>query len=398
MKTLGLILFVCIQIYFQPNNNAQSLPFLNLNPSPELNGLALSGVSFPNDDPFGFYYNPAMLGYSSKYNNLSTQFYTNQTNWLENEFYPYRSFAINLGYNFNREMKEFNLSFGAGFIHNTFHFDYGEIALEKDSYNAFGLGASVDYYVTLSLGFTTKSIHSDLGLHLTDANAIDYGILLLVPIVKLFDDNLSFKINNKSILKPSINYSVGYSRLNLGDEVYYTDPEHSNPLPLTARLGHTITLGINYKANNLSLNLIKYSLILEADDILVSKDSIFYKHSSQGVFGDIDVWKNLVLLKGNNNVLVHRGHSIQLLETVTILLGSLDGKVFNASGINETDGVIISSSGFLKWLNSVVGTDFSYFVSNHLKINYIISYVHWVTHIKTKFSGISIALTNFSFN
>jgi len=43
-----------------------ALPFLYLSPSPQSSGLGWTGVSVPNNDAFGFHYNPAMLGYLLK--------------------------------------------------------------------------------------------------------------------------------------------------------------------------------------------------------------------------------------------------------------------------------------------------------------------------------------------
>ena len=48
-----------------------AVPFLTVPVSPLLNGMGATGTSLPTDDPFGFLYNPAQLGYTSQVNNLS---------------------------------------------------------------------------------------------------------------------------------------------------------------------------------------------------------------------------------------------------------------------------------------------------------------------------------------
>jgi hypothetical protein len=219
-----------------------ALPFLYENPSPELTGLGWTGVSLPNDNPLGFYYNPANLGFFAQENNLSIEIYPGtvqrQVSVLINEL---NSYGINTGYNFQKELNGINFSVGAGFIHSSFEYELRFLG-QQDSYNAFGLGASIDYYVLFSAGLTYKTVHSEFSSVVApvlnnadvDANAVDYGFLLTLPFMRLFNVN-SIALNDEMQLNPIVNYSLGYSRLNIGDEIYYVDPAQSDPLPLTAR-------------------------------------------------------------------------------------------------------------------------------------------------------------------
>ena len=59
-----------------------TLPFLSINPSPKSAGLGWTGVSVPNDEAFGFYYNPAMLGYFGQDNNIAIQAYPGSIDWF----------------------------------------------------------------------------------------------------------------------------------------------------------------------------------------------------------------------------------------------------------------------------------------------------------------------------
>jgi hypothetical protein len=283
-----------------------------------------------------------------------------------------------------------------------------------DSYNAYSLGASIDYYVLLALGITFKSIHSELGYFAerarvakADVNAIDYGVLLSIPVIKLIDDNYSLKLSENSKLIPVFNYNLGYSRLNIGDGVYYIDPGLKDPLPLTARLGHTLSFGFNYKSDNLFIKLINYDLILEADDILIDWEidtttfpSVF---SYQGLLGDIDFGKHLIQLKGDEKVVVHKAHSINLVETITILTGSFRGAGY--SYIPKTNGLVFSARGLFKWLYSELETDLLRFFAEHIDLKYINASIFdnssigfEGTNIKTDLSAISISFLNYSFN
>ena len=372
MKASISFLFLLFLLIFSSNAFAQgeaALEFLYLNPSPQSAGLGWTGVSVPNDEAFGFYYNPAMLGYFGQKNNISIQAYPGSIDWINQQTYNYNSFGLNLGYNFQRELNGFNLSLGAGYIYNQLKFSN---SIDVDSYNAYGIGASINYFVTLALGITFKNINSNLSVSDVEGklslhtNSIDYGFLLIFPVTDLFDNKI--KLSNGTKLIPELNYSIGYSRLNIGNEVYYVDPAQSDPQPLTARLGHTINLNCSYVTDNISLKMIDYNLILEADDILIDRD-MNNNLSYQGMLGDIDLGKHLIQLKGDDKVVVHKGNAIQFVETVTILKGSFSGRGYDRT--IKTDGLIISSSGLFKWLNTIVENNIVHFVANHIKLEYI---------------------------
>ena len=379
-----------------------AIPFLYVTPSSQFTGLGWTGVSVPNDDAFGFHYNPAMIGYFGQRNNLSIQMYPGETDWIFG--INVNSYALNAGYNFKNELNGLNLSGGAGFIRNRFSFG----PENYDSYNAYVFGVGIDYYITLSAGITFKNIHSQISRFISpeetaiaraDANAIDYGFLLSLPILDLFD-NTSIEFFDSRII-PDFDYSIGYSRLNIGDEVYYFDPDQFDPLPLTARLGHTISLGLDYQTDNILINMLDYDLILEADDILVSREFDpetlqFGDIKYDGMLGEIDFFDNLIRLKSNDNVVIHKGHSIRFVETVTILSGSFSGRGYER-GI-KTNGLIISSLGFFKWLGAISGDNILRFIANHIELRYVSSSIFEGESIETDLSGLSLSFFNYSFN
>ena len=143
MRFYKIFNFIFLLIFSASILNAQGLtaiPMLYLNPSPRLNGLGMVGTSLPNNDPFGFYYNPAQLGHFSQTNNLSYEFYPSNENWLGVNSLTYRNSAVDIGYNFKNEFHGLSLSAGLGYIHSKL--DYGTIfsttPLSPDvSYSAF---------------------------------------------------------------------------------------------------------------------------------------------------------------------------------------------------------------------------------------------------------------------
>ncbi len=81
---------------------------------------------------------------------------------------------------------------------------------------------------------------------------------------------MQIALENKMHLKPDFNFSIGYSKSNIGDEVYYIDPAQADPLPRMDRLGYGISTGFDLLKNNFKMNILNLSLTAEADDILIS--------------------------------------------------------------------------------------------------------------------------------
>lgn len=269
---------------------------------------------------------------------------------------------------------------GAGFISSKVDYGlqyvYDPILLSNiyydsfDKYNDFGVGVSLDYFVNLSFGLTIKSIDSKLSpLPNGEAkiNAMDWGLLLNVPISKLAGKHLLYKPFENTGLKPVVNFSLGYSRSNIGAEVSYVDPAQKDPLPLTGRLGCTISFGADLLISNHSINIFTYDISIEAEDLLVSVD-LMNHITYGGLLGDIDVWKNLIEWKQSDNVVLRKGQKISLFETISFLHGSF----YNKSPYrNSTNGIIVSSNGIFKLLMWNFGEN-SYvkFVLDHFEIQY----------------------------
>jgi hypothetical protein len=106
MKTFLRTFLIVLTIICTEKVCAQegAIGILYFTPSQKLIVLGMSGTSLPNDDPAGFYYNPAQLGYISQTNDISLQAYTSDVDWL-GKFLPnaikYKSTSFNIGYNFN---------------------------------------------------------------------------------------------------------------------------------------------------------------------------------------------------------------------------------------------------------------------------------------------------------
>ena len=71
MKKILLFLFLILSSTVTLLSQGETaIPILQYPVSPLLYGMGATGTSLPTDDPFGFLYNPAQLGYTSQENNF----------------------------------------------------------------------------------------------------------------------------------------------------------------------------------------------------------------------------------------------------------------------------------------------------------------------------------------
>ncbi len=419
MRTFKIISLIFLLIFSVSILKAQSqaaLQMLYLNPSPRLNGLGMVGTSLPNDDPFGFYYNPAQLGHFSQTNNLSYELYPSNVNWLNLNLLTYRNSAVDIGYNFKNELNGLSLSAGFGYIHSKLN--YGTFTSRDasaqnslysynsyDEFDAYSLGIGIDYYIQFNIGITYKSINSFLGVEpimntaqlkniTAKPTTIDYGFLLTVPVVKLIDHDYKFYLLQNIPAVPYFNFSIGYSRLNQGGEVSYIDPSQSDPLPRTARLGYTLSTGLDIKLNNNLFRLFGYDFTVDADNLLVNPIEGFGPVTYKSGIGDINIGRNLFELKSDKNVVVHKGHEFNLFETFSVLIGRFDGSGFYN---DESNGIGFRLKGIFTLLKSYTNNRYFNFIADHFDIQYYSTKLDFGSGIESKFEGINFSFYGFEF-
>ena len=200
---------------------------------------------------------------------------------------------------------------------------------------------------------------------------IDYGILLTLPISKLLNsEKLNIQLDRHTSLSPTTNISFGLSKNNIGDEIIYFDEAQKDPLSRTARLGYTFEFGLDLNLEKNSINFFKYSFSAEAQDLLINEPegNITPTDKYQSGLGDINFADNIISLKSNNKVLVHKGHIFKFFDTFIISSGSFSGRYYEM--IQKTSGVGFSSKGLFKLLNPYLGSDALKFITEHFVIEY----------------------------
>ena len=134
-----------------------AMPVMTMQRSLPLIGAGSIGAAKANDDPIGYYLNPAILGYTSQNNHASLFIMPSKTKFYNMTF---NSFGFSLGYNF----REFDIPISVGFGYMYDILDYGQHSTEGrdifnsyDSFNNYSFGVGIDYYLLFNLGFSIKS-------------------------------------------------------------------------------------------------------------------------------------------------------------------------------------------------------------------------------------------------
>jgi hypothetical protein len=387
---------------------------LGVCPSVKQNSLGMTGTSMPDEDPSAFFYNPAQLGYIGQNNSISFQF---NPSYLNFDNASYKSTSFNIGYNFNKLLKGLNISAGFGYMHSKFDMTSfeGSVYLypsgfETDKFDAYGIGIGIDYFVQLNVGLTYKKITGNYSPYSypilwytrnstkisSNGSAMDYGMLLIVPVTKLLSPKLQFPVAGGIPAYPYFNFSTGYALLNVSNGMSSSSSGSSSSydLPRSARLGYTISMGLNIGLKNCTLKAFGYDFTADADDYLAESNIYIGRTNFQSFLGDISIGRHLLELKSDGSVIVHKGHNFDLFETVSFQLGSFDGNGYSTESCN---GFGIQSKGIFKVISNLTNNYQLNFILSHLDIQYFSSTLYAGTYWETKFKGINIIWSGMTF-
>jgi len=403
----SILFFIAILINSASAQYQAALPFLAFPVSPDNAAMGSIGTALPANDAYGFLYNPAKLGYQGQSTNFSLQFYLRNAELGNGPFAIFHdnisSFGFNLGYNFEHLLK-IPLSIGAGYVSTAFNSqDIIELQAfdQKDSYNAYALGIGFNYPVSFSAGITYKSITSALsGLSLKQneggegAGAIDFGLFINVPVFDLIGQKILNNISRDLSIVPSLDFSIGYSQSNIGSKVYYIDPAQADPLPRIARAGYGISAGICLPKGIYDIELVHLDFGSEAEDYLIVRDSTGGTLPYQTFLGDISIGKNILGIKGDQNVYSHTGIKIGILESAEYMRGHISGPF----GLQKTDGWGFRLKGLFTFLADHRTNAAMNFVADHIDLRYYNTRYLIDTYQAVSYSGIELTFSNFIFD
>ncbi len=217
----------------------------------------------------------------------------------------------------------------------------------EDYYNAYSFGLGVDYFVQLSIGYTIKNVKSDLTNEFSAETTVnDFGILLNAPVIKLIDEKLLLPIDGQLNGKPTFNFSLGYSKSNIGDDIVYIDPAQADPLPRIDRTGYGISTGLDLISDHFMINAFNLSFTVEADDILVTRNSTG-NWEYESTLSDLQFWKNIVEIEGSKKLSHTQAQNLNLLNLFRCTLVTFQEVVI----IHEkTNGFELRAKGLFKLL------------------------------------------------
>jgi hypothetical protein len=417
---LSFGIFLAITILVSSSALAQGetgVPFLLIPSSVEGNGMAGISASVPTDNAMSVIANPGQLGLLSMKNLATAGTYAEKTKLLPQ--WPngptYNTSAINVGLDLTRVTRlPFPVSIGLGY--SRVFLDLGEIIVTdpaspgqigrfdaNEKSESFSVGVGFDYVIKGGIGFNFKSIQSNLipvgavlkpGAGKGNASAVDYGVMLQIPITEIVSTSLAEPLELFPKVAPLLGVTMGYARSNLGDEISYADPAQRDPLPRNATLGLSVEMGVVWKALSSDWKILSLTWARQVEDVLVKRypDGSF---EYQGWFGDIRPFNNLILGKWGGNVELRKGWQLEVGEIVSVRGGSFTG----TGSLNYgTSGYSVRLSGFLKLIEamnrpSVAGTWLG-FVKDHIDLQYHSSSYsgEYSTVSGTSFKGINLVI------
>jgi hypothetical protein len=409
MKKILRFSFLAVYLLFN-NSFAQqetAVMFISIPVSPSIISIGGAGSSLLTDDPYGFLHNPAQLGYFGSRNNLAGAFPSTINPLMDSPIgFPkdlsleIKSAAINLGFNL-KNLTGLPLSFGFGYARPEISFYEIPVHVEgniignfvvRDYYDTYSLGLGYDYYLQFYGGISYKHITSILTPSITgDFNAIDFGFLINVPVLRILNNELPFLIE-RIPANPFINLSFGYTRQNLGNEVYYIDRNQTDPLPRMLSLGYGLSIGINVEYNKYPANLIKLEFTSEAQDLLITRDENTGIEYQSGL-GDISIGKHIIGIKGDEKVINRSGVKVNLLETISYRTGKYNGRFFDN---RKTSGFELRTKGLFLLLSSMLNINMINYLAEHVDIRYNHTTYNYFPHFDTKAYNFILVLSGYS--
>ncbi|MCB9249252.1 MAG: hypothetical protein H6613_12280 [Ignavibacteriales bacterium] len=113
----------------------------------------------------------------------------------------------------------------------------------------------------------------------------------------------------------------------------------------------------------------------------------------QSGLGDINISDDLISLKSNNKIVLHRGHIFRFLDTFILTSGSFNGRGYAEP--RETNGLGFTTKGIFKLINSSSDNCTIKYITNHFVLEYFNANVNFLGNSQTNFDGLSIHFVGF---
>jgi len=348
-----------------------AVPFITVNPSPMSTGIGQAGVALTEYDPYCMFSNPALPGLGAQSVNFNFGFYPQSTE-LFSQFsaIDYSSMGGYAGYKFKDP--ELPMSIAVGYLRQ--YVDLGTYTrtaedgtvlgtFQSEEYSD-GLNFSLGYDFGIKLGFgmNVKFINSKLvPLSSPDntatgkATAFDLGLMGIIPILTNHEIAQDMNID--------LNFGIGASLKNFGDPIEYRG--ETDPLPRSSVLGYSINSSLKWLLFGKVFNAIKLEWTAEADDLLITRDSLGYRY--ENIYSDLQPINNILLLDGSMEINVRYGLAVSIMDLLQLYVG---GQTNITDQVEETNGWAIHLNGLFKALDSSMGSSFWSYLTSHFDLYY----------------------------
>ncbi len=360
LLTIITFIFIFIQTTSVYAVSEAAVLFLLISPSPQANAMGQTYGNIASIDPMASINNPAYLGFYSQKHNFGFSY--SRADWLPGlvSDMKYSCYSLNFGYS----LKHIPISIGFGY-HRIF-LDLGEQMFGEggpeplgtfkswDKANMLSASILLDYYIRVGVGFSYKFIESNLapewvqvgeekGNGKGSANAHDFGIAIQVPLFEIISKVTGNSLYILPNVKPYLKSGFSYSLTNIEDKITYVDAAQADPLPRSVYTGININTGLKLSLNKNLYNIISIKWAREANDLLVEtymdNKGISQTRYLSG-FNDIDLIDNIILGKGNSDIITNKGWEVGIGDIFFIRAGyyeDIEGRVIfdtNGLGIN----------------------------------------------------------------
>ncbi|MCE2450164.1 MAG: hypothetical protein J4F35_17860 [Candidatus Latescibacteria bacterium] len=322
-----------------PESRAGAL-FLLISPSVRVNGMGQAGVALL-DEPAG-YYNPGAAALASPAHTLQSRFYLSGMPWLPAlaDDISYNYFAAQAaaervfdgflgldkptklrvafyGYRTKLDLGEQLRTNERGEVIGTFN--------DADASNNIGVSLALRSVVELGIGATSKQISSNLGGRKGSAEAYDFGLMAIVPVVGVWERLTGREFILIQHLRPKLDVGLGVTWQNRGDKtIRYTDILFADPLPANRRHGWSGSLGMDWNSDSFNLAIGR---------VTFSKET--YRPQVDGA--------HVTSLAEDDK----SGFEVSIMETVAVRRGTYDD--FDGEVHLKTSGWTVKSDGLFKF-------------------------------------------------
>ncbi|MFQ5630908.1 MAG: hypothetical protein ACE5I1_19225 [bacterium] len=386
--------------------------FLLIQPSTQATAMGGVSVASVSDDPVAMAFNPAHLGMLPGKPLFSVEVYPGTTDWLpslaSNISYDAKSFAF--GFPFKSDGEPARYSVGFGYTRINLDLDEQVITGEDspeplgtfssfERANVFTVAVGLDYFFKAAVGYSFKSIESNLGgigagsefgAAKAKPTAHDLGVMISLPVFARFAPGFSFA---SGVLKPFLATTVGYSQSNIGGTVSYIDASQADPLTRVARIG----IGINAGLVKDDWQVLAFNWSREAEDVLVRRDEFGNDIRYEKFLGDINFFDEIILGNEDGNSIQKTGWAYHFFDILSVRRGRYHD--FQGKVEYETKGTGVSLRGIFKLFSNLSpglrDSDQFDFLLRHIDVRFQTS--EWqlgVGHplFGTKFNSIRVSL------